>query len=127
MPSPKISVKALRKYLGVRPMAIAMTADWCGHCKHLKEPWDAAHDKFKVSNPNVIVARFDADKHRNELGNIGEATHGTKVRDALGGYPTIMFFEGGGDKVASAPLRASLYRGPRDAENIIHAIGTFHA
>lgn len=53
-------------------------APWCGHCKKLAPVWDDLGKHYE-SNPNVVIAKFDA--------TVNEA-EGVEVR----GYPTLIFY-----------------------------------
>jgi protein disulfide-isomerase A1 len=74
-------------------------APWCGHCKSLAPEWAAAAAKTKKLNPPVLLAKVDADKHR-ELAE----------RFNVEGYPTIKIFKGG---------KAEEYEGPRETKGIV--------
>ena len=39
-------------------------APWCGHCKSLAPEWAAAAGKTRKLNPAVILAKVDADQHK---------------------------------------------------------------
>lgn len=116
MPSQKLSSNALQKYLGARPMVIAFTAPWCGHCTSLKEEYDHFHDAMKASMPHVVVARYDAAKHQAELANFAKESHGTTLSQVVRSYPTIIYFEAQTD--SSKPARASMYQGKRTVEDM---------
>jgi protein disulfide-isomerase-like protein len=55
-------------------------APWCGHCKSLAPEYEKVAQAF-ANEPNVVVAKIDADKYR----EIGEK-HG------VSGFPTLKWF-----------------------------------
>ncbi|XP_065828388.1 uncharacterized protein [Oscarella lobularis] len=55
-------------------------APWCGHCKALTPKYEKVAQTFK-NEPECVVARLDADGHR----DIGE-------KYGVSGFPTIKFF-----------------------------------
>jgi protein disulfide-isomerase A6 len=61
-------------------------APWCGHCKRLEPDYEKVGKAFRLQK-DVVVAKVDADKHR-ELGE----------RYGVQGFPTIKFFPAGSDK-----------------------------
>ena len=77
-------------------------APWCGHCKSLAPEWAAAAAKVKKLSPQVLLAKVDADQHK-ELAE----------RYGVEGYPTIKVFEKG---------KASDYEGPREAKGIVRYV-----
>lgn len=74
-------------------------APWCGHCKSLAPEWAAAAGKTRRLKPAVILAKVDADQHK-ELAE----------RFDVSGYPTIKIFRSG---------KAEEYEGPREAKGIV--------
>ena len=74
-------------------------APWCGHCKSLAPEWAAAAAKTRRLDPPVILAKVDADKHR-ELGE----------KFDVSGFPTIKVFRKGTPED---------YDGPREAKGIV--------
>jgi len=77
-------------------------APWCGHCKSLAPEWAAAAAKVRKLNPPTILAKVDADAHR-ELGE----------KFGVSGFPTIKVFKDGKDEE---------YEGPREAKGIVSYI-----
>ncbi|KAG1668907.1 hypothetical protein FOA52_016076 [Chlamydomonas sp. UWO 241] len=75
-------------------------APWCGHCKSLAPHYAKAATALKSSHPDVVVAKLDADAHK-ELGS----------RFGVSGFPTLKWFVDG--EVAMD------YGGGRDADGII--------
>ena len=78
---------------------IEFYAPWCGHCKSLEPEWAAASKKTRKLNPPTILAKVDADQHKDLAEKYG-----------VSGYPTIKVFKGGRD---------TEYEGPRDAKGIV--------
>lgn len=76
-------------------------APWCGHCKKLEPEFEKVGRAFRLQD-NVLVAKVDADKHR-ELGE----------KYGVSGFPTIKFFAAGAGKSASD------YNGGREALDFI--------
>jgi len=87
---------------GSKDILVEFYAPWCGHCKHLEPEYDKAADALS-SNDKVVLAKVDADKHR-DLGS----------RFGVSGFPTLKFFPKGwstGNEIA--------YDGPRTADGIV--------
>lgn len=74
-------------------------APWCGHCKSLAPEWAAAAAKTKKLSPPALLAKVDADAHK-ELGERYDVT----------GFPTIKIFRDG---------KAEDYDGPRETKGIV--------
>jgi len=74
-------------------------APWCGHCKSLEPEWSAAAKKVSKLNPKVLLAKVDAEKHKDLAEKYG-----------VSGYPTIKIFKKG---------KAEEYDGPREAKGIV--------
>eukprot|EP00761_Pharyngomonas_kirbyi_P011696 gb/GECH01011722.1/.p1 GENE.gb/GECH01011722.1/~~gb/GECH01011722.1/.p1 ORF type:complete len:363 (+),score=95.13 gb/GECH01011722.1/:1-1089(+) len=58
-------------------------APWCGHCKRLAPEWEKLATAFKTED-SVVVAKLDADKHRDLASAYG-----------ISGFPTLKFFPKG--------------------------------
>ena len=74
-------------------------APWCGHCKSLAPEWAAAAGKLSKMKPPILLAKVDADAHK----DLGE-------RYGVSGYPTIKISENG---------QLSDYDGPRESKGIV--------
>ena len=135
MPSPKLSSKALDAYLGSRKMVVMFAAPWCTHCNALKPTFDQFHDTMVAERPELVVARYDADKHQQELASFGRGTHGTSLDQVVRGYPTVVFFDAaanGGNAnsthlAAGGPARASVYQGQRTVDALRQGAESFFA
>ena len=74
-------------------------ADWCGHCKMMKEEWD----KLVESNPHVSLAKV-SDNY-------------VSPNDNIVGYPTLKLFKS--NKTAAGKNQQDVidYQGSRDVES----------
>lgn len=90
-------------------------APWCGHCKNLAPTYEKVAAAF-AGEPNVVIAKVDADKHR----SLGE-------RFGVEGFPTIKYFAAGAE--GSLEEQAEDYPGGRSAADFMDFInekaGTF--
>lgn len=80
---------------------IEFYAPWCGHCKSLEPEWATAASKVSKLKPKVLLAKVDADAHK-ELA----------TKYDVSGYPTIKIFKKGTKKPED-------YDGPREAKGIV--------
>ncbi|CAO3620073.1 unnamed protein product [Cunninghamella blakesleeana] len=69
---------------GSRPALIEFYAPWCGHCKNLAPTYAELGDAFAHADDQVIIAKVDADEHR-DLGQ----------QFGVQGFPTIKWFPKG--------------------------------
>jgi len=60
---------------------IEFYAPWCGHCKTLAPKWEKLAAAF-VNEPDVVIAKVDADAHK-ELG----------TKYGVNGFPTLKWFD----------------------------------
>eukprot|EP01028_Stygiella_incarcerata_P011031 TRINITY_DN603_c0_g5_i1.p1 TRINITY_DN603_c0_g5~~TRINITY_DN603_c0_g5_i1.p1 ORF type:complete len:414 (+),score=106.83 TRINITY_DN603_c0_g5_i1:118-1359(+) len=86
-------------------------APWCGHCRSFAEQYAKVGEVFsktsdKAAKENLVLAKVDADKHR-DLGQ----------RFGIRGFPTILWFPKG----SSEPEK---YEGSRDAKDVLDFINS---
>jgi protein disulfide-isomerase A6 len=86
---------------GSKNVLVEFYAPWCGHCKSLAPKYEKVAAAF-AREPNVVVAKVDADKHK-DLGGRFEVT----------GFPTIKFFPKGNK--AGEP-----YNGGREEQDFVN-------
>ncbi|CAG8540690.1 3209_t:CDS:10 [Ambispora leptoticha] len=75
-------------------------APWCGHCKNLAPIWEQLGEAFASAKDRVVIAKVDADNHR-DLGS----------KFGVSGYPTLKWFDKGSDKPED-------YSGGRDFDSL---------
>jgi len=88
---------------GSKAAFVEFFAPWCGHCKSLAPVYEVVGDAF-AKIPDVVIAKVDADKHKDLGGRFG-----------VSGFPTLKFFPKG----STTPED---YEGGRDANDIIEFI-----
>jgi len=89
---------------GSKAAFVEFFAPWCGHCKSLAPVYEQVGDAFAKNKDKIIIAKVDADKHR-ELGS----------RFGVSGFPTLKWFPQGSKTPED-------YEGGRDAQEIIDFI-----
>jgi len=80
-------------------------APWCGHCKHLAPDWDKLGLAFQ-NEPNVVIAKVDADAHR----SVGE-------KYGVTGFPTLKFFPAGNKEPEA-------YEAGRDLDTLVAQVNS---
>ncbi|KAI9276324.1 thioredoxin-like protein [Umbelopsis sp. AD052] len=88
---------------GSKPALVEFYAPWCGHCKTLAPIYAQLGDAFAHAQDQVIVAKFDADTHRNTGGEYG-----------VQGFPTLKWFPKG----VNSPDGVEDYKGGRDLDSL---------
>jgi len=89
---------------GSKAVFVEFFAPWCGHCKNLAPEYEVVGESFSKES-SVVIAKVDADAHK-DLGG----------RFEVHGFPTLKFFPKGG---STTPEN---YEGGRSAEDIINFI-----
>ncbi|KAI9306792.1 thioredoxin-like protein [Cunninghamella echinulata] len=69
---------------GTRPALVEFYAPWCGHCKNLAPVYAELGDAYAHADDQVIIAKVDADEHR-DLGQ----------EFGVQGFPTLKWFPKG--------------------------------
>ncbi|KAJ1921713.1 hypothetical protein H4219_000446 [Mycoemilia scoparia] len=72
---------------GSKPALVKFYAPWCGHCQAMAEDYASLATAFAAHKDDVIIAKLDADEHR-DLG----------TRFDIKGFPTIKWFPKGETK-----------------------------
>jgi len=88
---------------GSKSVFVEFFAPWCGHCKNLAPAYEQVGDAF-AKYPEVVIAKVDADAHKDLGGRFG-------VR----GFPTLKFFPKGKTEPED-------YSGGREANDIIEFV-----
>jgi len=89
---------------GTKAAFVEFYAPWCGHCKNLAPAYEQVGEVFEKFKDQVVVAKVDADAHK-ELGG----------RFEVRGFPTLKFFPKGS-------TNPEAYEGGRSADDIVEFI-----
>ncbi|KAJ3551938.1 hypothetical protein NM688_g4423 [Phlebia brevispora] len=68
-----------------KPALVEFFAPWCGHCKKLAPTYEQLADAFEKQKEKVVIAKVDADAHKDLAQRYG-----------VTGYPTLKWFEASG-------------------------------
>jgi len=86
---------------GSAGVLVEFYAPWCGHCKHLAPIYELVADALAHVKDKVVIAKVDADAHR-ELGSRFDVT----------GFPTLKWF-------AAGSTEAEAYSGDRSEDDLV--------
>ncbi|KAG0241554.1 thioredoxin-domain-containing protein [Mortierella sp. GBAus27b] len=81
-----VATVAADNTIGSTPALVEFYAPWCGHCKNLAPIYEELGQAFSGKQDKVLIAKVDADAHR-ELGS----------RFGIKGFPTLKWFPKGVD------------------------------
>jgi len=81
-------------------------APWCGHCKHLAPEYEKVANVY-ANEPNVVVAKIDADKYKDIGGKYG-----------VSGFPTLKWFSRNNKETPED------YSGGRDVDSFVQFINS---
>ena len=81
------SANKFNQAIKTQPGMVLYSAEWCGHCKALKEKWTPFIEQMKKENKPGLIAHVDSEsiKHLSP-----------KVHKKVQGFPTILRLKSGG-------------------------------
>jgi len=89
---------------GSKHAFVEFFAPWCGHCKNLAPAYEEIADAFAKDKDSVVIAKVDADAHKELASKFG-----------VTGFPTLKFFKKGSTDPTD-------YNGGREAADIIEFV-----
>jgi len=89
-----------------KDVLVEFYAPWCGHCKKLAPDYEILAKAY-AAEPNVVIAKIDADAQKEKAGKYG-----------VTGFPSIKWF---GKKSKAEP---AAYEGSRDLQAFVDYINT---
>lgn len=87
-----------------KDVLVEFYAPWCGHCKSLIPTYEKLSTAYSADS-NIVIAKIDADKHKDIGGRYG-----------VSGFPTIKFFPKGNKETPEA------YEGARELNDFVNFI-----
>ena len=114
----KLSLNAMKRYVGTSDMILLAYAPWCYHCVNFKPVYAQFAEKARSEVPHVHVVSVDADKYLESMreNEIGTASYEAPISDAIQGFPTILFL---------SKKNAAVYGGDRNVDSMIQSAKTF--
>jgi protein disulfide-isomerase A6 len=88
---------------GSKPALVEFYAPWCGHCKNLAPIYEQLADAYAFAKDEVIIAKVDADEHK-DLGS----------KFGVTGFPTLKWFPKG----VTEPEKVEDFGGGRDLDSL---------
>lgn len=88
---------------GSKPALVEFYAPWCGHCKNLAPIYEQLADAYAYAKDEVIIAKVDADEHK-DLGS----------KFGVKGFPTLKWFPKG----VTEPDKVEEFSGGRDLDSL---------
>ena len=98
----KQTAEKFNKAVKTQPCMVLYSAEWCGHCKALKDEWKPFIQHMKKENKKGLIAHVDSDsmKHLSP-----------QIHKDIQGFPTIFALKSGGSLDKE-------YKRPRETEHL---------